>query len=274
MARANHWCLTINNYTEQDRQDLINYDTTYLIIGDEVGENGTPHLQVYLRTQKRVRFSQIKRAFPRAHIEMKSPDSTVEQASDYCKKEGTFAEFGTLPKTGGQTTKEKYDHAWECATSGNLDDVCPELRIKHYRTLQKIAMDHMTALPSEDNCTGLWIYGPSGTGKSTYARSLSDNYYLKASNKWWDGYQGEEIVIIEDLGKEHECLGHHLKLWCDKWDFIAECKGSSIRIRPKKIVITTQYSIEEIFNDQKTRDALNRRCVKKLIDCRLEDSVE
>lgn len=140
-----------------------------------------------------------------------------------------------------------------------MEEVEKELLVKHYRTLKQIKFDYMQQLPELDHCSGVWIYGESGCGKSTKARLDYPDYYLKAANKWWDGYSEEDNVILEDLGKEHSVLGHHIKLWADKHDFVAECKGSSIRIRPKVFVVTSQYRIEDIWDDVETVSALKRR---------------
>lgn len=86
----------------------------------------------------------------------------------------------------------------ELAKEGNLEDVEPEMQIKYYSTLKKIAMDNMTvpsAVDSHDPI-GEWHYGPTFTGKTTSQRLKYPNAYLKAANtKWWDGYRDQEVCI-------------------------------------------------------------------------------
>lgn len=64
---------------------------------------------------------------------------------------------------------------------------------------------------------------------------------------WWDGYAGEKVVIIEEMGPK-QINGHHIKLWCDHYPFKANQKGSQLRIRPEKIIVTSNYSIRECFD--------------------------
>ena len=106
----------------------------------------------------------------------------------------------------------------------------------------------------------IWLWGPPGVGKSRSVRITHPNAYFKACNKWWDGYQGEENVIIDDFELDHKCLGHYLKIWGDRYSFVAESKGGAMHIRPKAIVVTSNYSIESVFaSDQEMVKAVLRR---------------
>lgn len=64
---------------------------------------------------------------------------------------------------------------------------------------------------------------------------------------------------MDDIDKKHECLAAHIKHWTDKFGFTAETKGGACAPKIKKFIITSQYQIEEIFNE-KDAAAIRRRC--------------
>jgi len=43
------------------------------------------------------------------------------------------------------------------------------------------------------------------------------------------------------------CLGHLLKLWADSYALEAEVKHASIALNYKRLIVTSNHSIEEIF---------------------------
>lgn len=75
---------------------------------------------------------------------------------------------------------------------------------------------------------GIWIEGASGCGKSSTARKLYPDAYIKNCNKWFDGYSGEKSIIMDDVDDNHACLGHHLKIWTDHYGCRFEIKGGSV----------------------------------------------
>ena len=92
-----HWVFTLNNPLPDEEKGAWLQDSEYWVIGKEVGEQGTPHLQGYVVYMDRYRLKQIQDSHPvakRAHWEPQSQFSTPRQASDYCKKEGNFLEHG------------------------------------------------------------------------------------------------------------------------------------------------------------------------------------
>lgn len=115
-----------------------------------------------------------------------------------------------------------------------------------------------------------WIWGPTGTGKSKWARSQCEygKLYFKLQNKWLDSYDegNVKIVIIEDLNPEKAKMqSDHIKIWADRYWFQGEVKGASIMINPKdwNLIVTSNYSIDECFPNE--QDALASRGSKRSI---------
>jgi Putative viral replication protein. len=93
--RATCWSVTINNPTKSDDQNLgeVKSKSGWAVYGQkEVGENGTEHYQLMVTTPQ-VRFSAVKKAFPRAHIEIARDRKALTK---YVNKEETRT--GSLPK--------------------------------------------------------------------------------------------------------------------------------------------------------------------------------
>lgn len=264
-ARCFGWCFTLNNPTDADHnalQKLQDDDVyKYLVFGREVGEEGTPHLQGYVYLKLKKSLANVKKLLSRAHWEAQR--GTFAKAIEYCKKDGDYFEAGEAPMdqaTKGKRGAEYWEEQLTLAKTGRINECDPKLQITHYRTLKAIAADNAVMPAALEDFEHEWYYGATGTGKSHKARTENPEAYLKMCNKWWDGYAGEEVVIIEDFDKNHAVLGHHLKIWADRYAFPAEVKGSKINIRPKKIIVTSNYSPKDVWpNEPQTLEPIIRR---------------
>jgi len=262
MSRSRGWCFTINNYTNGDSDKVKKLDAKYVVCGIEKGDKEqTPHLQGYMYFDTLKSLAQVKKLLHRAHWE--AAKGTGQQNKEYCSKEGNLLiEKGDIPADKAKNLTD-WAAIRQFCKEGRMEEIDDKTFVQRYTTIRAIAKDYAQKCEPMPNTTGEWWYGPSGSGKSKTARETYPDAYIKGVNKWWDGYRNEEVVIIEDLDKFNVSMGGDLKRWCDHYSFPAEIKGGGMNIRPKKIIITSQYDIHEIWEDQATVDALNRRCVKR-----------
>jgi len=261
-ARAYSW--TFFYPDEGAKVEAVNKLTAmshkYLCYGEEkCPDTGRLHLQGYFSFKSAKKFSCLKKEFPSFHFQVAVADAYKNKL--YCSKtrpgdipNEVFFESGVIPEptgsAGGEANKRKWSASLEAAKSGGVDDIEPEMLIKYYSTFRRIERDYMVKPQDLDNVCGIWYYGATGTGKSHAARADFPGAYNKLPNKWWDGYQREDFVLIDDFDVVHGVLGYHLKIWADKYAFSAEVKGSTISIRPKTIVVTSNYHPSEIWGDK------------------------
>jgi len=251
MSQGKNWIFTLNNPVQTDHDDLAAIDCKYLIYGDEIApSSGTPHLQGYIVFKSNKRFSTVQKVLPpRCHIE-KAKGST-EQNIAYCSKEGWVTERGDRPmnsKEKGQCNADRYKEAFLAAKEGRLDDIPEDMRTRHYSTYKQIAKDYMQKPDElEYPYCGIWIHGKSGAGKSHAVARAYPERYIKPRSKWWDGYRGEEVVHLDEVNPDmSQWISAFLKDWGHQYPFHAETKGGAMLIRPKKFIITSNYTIDEM----------------------------
>lgn len=91
ISPAIRWCFTLNNYSKEEYSSIVSiFDSKakLYIIGDEVGDSGTPHLQGYVEFKTKIRPLNLF-DFKRIHWE-KSKGSKDENIA-YCSKQTVLA---------------------------------------------------------------------------------------------------------------------------------------------------------------------------------------
>lgn len=260
---------TLNNYSNDEYDYLIALEIfKYLIIGKEVGEQGTPHLQGYAVLNKRMRFNALKKVLPRCHFE--SRNGTHEQAREYCKKDGDFIEIGESPRQGKRTDLEEVaEKLKQGVDTTTIARDHTTTYIKFYRGIEQAALKLQTSY-EHSSTRGIWIWGPPGSGKSWSVREQFPGAYLKPQSKWWDGYSGEHDVILDDL--DTPVLGHYLKIWSDRYACTGETKGGTIHLQHRNFAVTSNYHPSDLFTDSIMCEAVIRR-FKIIFKEKLEDKI-
>lgn len=107
------------------------------------------------------------------------------------------------------------------------------------------------------------IYGPNRTGKSHFLWTKCvkfGRFYSKLQNEWWCGYAGQPVAVIQEYDPAKPNLVTEFKQWVDRWPFSGNRKhDGAIFIRPKWIVVTSNYSLEECFHGQDYVSLTTRR---------------
>jgi len=264
------WCFTINNYnkTHEDIiQTTIKSFARYVVYGYEVGDCGTPHLQGYVYFHNQRQHKAVTRMLPGAFVT--PARGSAEQNRVYCTKEehGGY-EFGEPPmdrdvarRLGGEGNKARYASAITYAKSGELNKIeeeDPQLFLVHGVRLASLYAP--VTVPLDGDLLHEWWVGPSGSGKSRLLWELYPNHFAKALNKWWDRYRFEDVVAIEEWAPKNDCTASSLKKWADRYPFPGEIKGGVMqRLRPKKIIVLSNYTPQQCFLNSEDLEPILRR---------------
>jgi len=260
------WCFTLNNPTAEEIPALtaVLDDATkvkYAIFQGETGENGTPHLQGYVEFLNKQRFTTAKTILGLERLHLEPRNGSRDQARCYCMKDDTIdpAVSGRVEigEWGSQTRSNELGNlVAELKTGSTMSDVAAKYPTSWVRNYRGIAAWHgmVCSKGLETNTVrGYWIYGPPGIGKTHHVceglRDFpTDRIFMKEQNKWWDGYDGEELVVLDDL--DNSAFFHLLKKWGDKYAITnAEIKGGSVKLQHVKFIVIFNYFFDEIFKD-------------------------
>ncbi|QNG41099.1 replication-associated protein [Antarctic virus 3_V_CPHALFsw003Ad] len=256
--RSRGWVFTINNPVESDNEQMETCAAAarYVIRGLETGEEGTKHWQGYVLFKEAKTMTSVKKFLPRAHLEKQRGNN--KQAIDYCKKDGDFKEWGSAPQNANQ--KEKWAAIIKLAEESKMEELkeeYPRVYLQYYARLKSLAQPKSLILETLNH---EWWYGATGTGKSRKLWKDHPNHYQKQLNKWWDGYSMQEVVALEEWAPGNAITASSLKVWADRYPFPGQIKNGTLHgIRPLKVIVTSNYTIEECFPRLEDSEPLKRR---------------
>lgn len=267
-----NWCFTFNYDAGQEPGVLQFWEDLcekahYAIAGYEVAPTtGQLHLQGYVQFESKQRLTALKRLRNGFGVHWEPARGDEEDNITYCSKGGKTIVHGDEPRiiNGGKRVKREWDETLRLCKLGKFEEINAQVQITQCRNLEYIHKKYMSRPADLDPNTRMkWIYGPTGTGKSRLAREImaGHTWYDKTQNKWWDHYDGEEYVLIDDLEKDYALkLIAHLKRWLDIYPFVGEMKGSVQKfIRPQNVIITSNFHPNQIFDLPEWLEPILRR---------------
>lgn len=229
--RAKNWCFTFNNPPEGSRARILLWSgVRYIVVGNEVGESGTPHLQGFVSFVKQLRFSKVKELLPSAHWEVAR---NASQSAEYCKKDGDYEEVGTAPKKAGARVDLEAARAFihGCASWSEVVRGCPSQVLAKYGRWCRQVYDSkekepfyavlqewqsrlvdMLSRPADPRKIHFYVDQTGGKGKSFVARYLVCNFNaFFASGKSADvlyAYDNEPIILWDIPRSQQEFMNY------------------------------------------------------------------
>lgn len=232
-ARHRAWMFTSFDVNRPD------FPCRYLVFQQErCEETGRLHWQGYCYLDSAKPLGGVRILLPGAHWEPRR--GTHEEARTYCTKERTRVdgpfERGTPPEPGKRNDLKAL---CEAVASGRTDRdlavTMPECVIKYRSGINALRFAFVEPRNHKTRCIVLW--GPAGCGKSRWAHRQFPGAFHKDPTEWWDGYVGNDVVILDEFYGQLS-LAYMLKL-LDRYPTQFQVKGGFIVFRAKLVVITS-----------------------------------
>ncbi len=282
--------ITINNPDEKGYDDdkintiIAKSKVMFACYAREIGEQGTPHVHIYVLFPSPRRFSTIKKKYPGAHIERTF--GSIQDNIDYIKKEGKFAEtnkaetsiegsyreFGAVPNnlTLGLSDMEQVVELLEQGYSVvEIIEAFPKYAFK-VNSIEAVKQAFLAEKYRETMRTVevTYKFGSTGTGKT---RSIYKDYapedicritsYGKNGVKF-DSYKSEDVLVFEEYASQIPI--EEFLVYLDIYPLMLPARYSDKTACYTKVIITSnlplssQYIMEQ-HSKPETYAALLRR---------------
>ena len=196
-------------------------------------------------------------------------DDEVISNYDWQKSRDTKKEKGNRKERAFFIRQKIVDGEWR---DYNLHNFINAHEYYEHKKVIDNAFDYRTRLlkGANRNMQAIYIYGDSGTGKTTLAKDMASEhgysvYVSSGSNDVLDDYRGEDCVILDDLRPSVMGLTDLLKLLDPYTASTVRSRYKNKVLECKMIIITTTLPIKTFFNhvfesEGETAVQLQRRC--------------
>lgn len=214
-----------------------------MVFGYEVcPTTGRSHLQGYLywKNARSYPNQKFRAQFPGIHDEV-ARGSPLDNRN-YCLKLRTgdtpnqkWEEFGTMPAQGARVD---WIRAYSSLRAGeSVMDVLetqPQLTpcIRALMTVKQISSKSI-----HRDVNVIVLVGAPGSGKSRWAYDNYPDLYSKPNGRWWDGYQGEKTILLDDFYGDFD-YSLLLKV-CDRYPLQVQVKGGFTPALWDTVIITS-----------------------------------
>lgn len=146
---------------------------------------------------------------------------------------------------------------------------------KYKRAIDNAFTYRRDSLKSLDrHMTVIYIYGGSGTGKTSYAKKLTTDkgfscYISSGSNDPLDGYKGQDCLILDDIRPGDFLLSDFLKILDNNTQSTVKSRYKNKLLECQYLIVTTSHDIPVFFDlllgsEGESVKQMERRCTLKI----------
>lgn len=243
------WCFTMY---EWDREHMLNLTGhRHIRFQEEIcPSTGKHHLQGCVIFNNQRYMNGVKKWIGSTKVHLEPMKGTYKDAYEYCSKSESRFEGGIQHESGqmpdGQGSRNDLKSLVERMKNGDL--TLEQLMFDYpdvycrYRNGLKDIWNKLKGVPRNFKSNVSVYYGESGSGKSLKAFKNSGSYVLRCSKTgvWWDGYNNEDTVIIDDF---YGWIPFNMLLnLLDRYPMKVDIKGGAVEFNSKNIIITSNKS--------------------------------
>lgn len=273
MSQARNVTITVYNCEFKSFKGIIDEEERirYCIAQEEVcPETKREHIQGYIQFRRPLKFSTIKNLLPPGtHIE--KARGTAEENRQYCSKQESRKPGGQTLESGEITHQGKrkdLDSLKQAIDSGaKEDDICNRddlfgVWVKYPGVYKRYKQAKIKSR-DRNSCPDVSFFtGQPGVGKTRRVfDEHKDDVFVKDNTKWWDGYEGQRCILLDELDTHDHWKIEEMLRFLDRYPYQGQTKGGYVNINSPFIAITSNKSLNDLYPSisEDQMNALTRR---------------
>ena len=206
-TQSKNWCFTDFELLDWDKIYTESDDIRYICWGTEVcPSTKKKHYQGWIQVKHKKRIGGIKKLCRSIKLHIESCRGTVGDNEQYCQKDNLYHKKGDFITQGKRTDLDELKKILD--NGGTLKDIADEnfqTFVQYNRGIEKYKkiIDKISRRQFR-KLEVIHIHGETDCGKTTAAMAYDENAYLIHGHQlqWWDEYDGEETIVIDEYDND------------------------------------------------------------------------
>lgn len=242
---------TLNNYTAEELERVLSWgpDVARMTVAEEVGAEGTPHLQFTICFKTAKRLSALKKLCPRTHwVPTRNDDGAWLYVQKATTKEVHVVDNRTK-KGERRDLAAAYDAAEAGQTMAEFLATRPGLQAIQVFKIRRLARTG----PEWRDVKVTSVYGLPGSGKSrwAHAQKCADGrppwvVVVSRGDICWDTYDGQDTILFDDYRPNQTDFAELLRI-LDGYPLELRCRYQNTCAMWTRVLFTSVEPIDKLW---------------------------